>query len=55
VATDLYRVGRATTTELIEAEADLLNARLAQLSARIGLRIADVRLEHAIGRDVRTR
>lgn len=52
VATDLYRVGRATTTELIEAELDLLNARLAELNAHIGLRIAEVRLSHAVGRDV---
>jgi len=51
VATDLYRVGRATTTELIEAESDLLNARLAQLSAHVGLRAAEQRLRYAIGRD----
>ncbi len=52
VATDLYRVGRATTTELIDAESDLLQARLGVLSANIGLRISEVRLRHAVGRDV---
>ena len=53
VATDLYRVGRATTTELIDAESDLLQARLGQLNARIDLKVADVKLRHAIGQDVR--
>jgi outer membrane protein TolC len=51
VATDLYQVGRSTTTELIEAEADLLNARLAELSAHVGLRAAEERLRFALGRD----
>ncbi len=53
VATDLYRVGRATTTELIDAESDLLQARLGQLNARIDLKVANVKLRHAIGQDVR--
>ncbi|HYO97395.1 MAG TPA: TolC family protein, partial [Polyangiaceae bacterium] len=52
VATDLYRVGRATTTEVIAAETDLLTARLNELNARIEARIADVRLKHAVGRDI---
>ncbi|MBE7486348.1 MAG: TolC family protein [Polyangiaceae bacterium] len=52
VAVDLYRVGKATTTEVIEAETDLLAARLSEINARIELRIADVRLRHAVGRDV---
>jgi len=51
VATDLYRVGRATTTELIEAESDLLNARLSELSAHVNLRAAEQRLRYAVGRD----
>jgi outer membrane protein TolC len=45
-------VGRATTTELIEAESDLLNARLGELDAHVGLRVAEVRLHHAAGLDV---
>ncbi len=52
VATDLYRVGRATTTELIEAESDLFAARLGELNANIGLHIAEARLWHAAGRDI---
>jgi outer membrane protein len=55
VATDLYQVGRATTTELIEAEADLLNAKLTELNAHVGLRVAEERLKHATGRDVTAR
>lgn len=52
VMTDLYQVGRATTTDLIEAEADLLQARLGHANARIDARSAAVRLTHATGRDV---
>lgn len=52
VATDLYQVGRATTTEVIDAEADLFAARLGQLNAKIGLRIAESQLKHAVGRDI---
>lgn len=52
VATDLYRVGRATTTELIDAESDLLSARLKALNARIDLKVADTQLRHAVGSDV---
>jgi len=53
VATDLYRVGRATTTELIDAESDLLQARLSELNARIDVKVANAKLRHAVGRDVR--
>jgi len=51
VASDLYRYGKATTTQVIDAEADLLSARLSELDARIERRIAEVRLRHAAGRD----
>src|SRR5690606_34418288 len=51
VASDLYRSGKATTTQVIDAEADLLAARLTELDARIKRRIAEVRLRHATGRD----
>jgi outer membrane protein TolC len=51
VATDLYRFGKATTTEVIEAETDFLRARLNELDARVSLHIAHVRLVHALGRD----
>jgi len=52
VAVDLYRVGKATTTEVIESETDLLGARLSEVNARLELRINEVRLRHAVGRDV---
>lgn len=52
VAVDLYRVGKSTTTEVIEAESDLLGSRLSEVNARIELRIAEVRLRHATGRDI---
>lgn len=52
VAVDLYRVGKTTTTELIDAETDLLSARLNEINARIELRISEVRLRHAVGRDI---
>lgn len=52
VATDLFRVGQSTTTELIQAESELLNARLQYIDAHIAHRIGDVRLWHATGQDV---
>lgn len=52
VASDLYQVGRSTTTELIEAQAELFRARLSALDARIQERLSRARLQHAAGRDV---
>jgi outer membrane protein TolC len=52
VTTDLFRAGRATTTDLIEAESELLAARLTATDARIDLNIAMLRLHHASGADV---
>lgn len=54
VATDLYRVGRATTTDLMEAESELVAASLKEVDAFLDFRIASVRLQHATGRDVST-
>jgi outer membrane protein len=53
VAVDLYQLGRTTTSGVIDAEADLLGARLAELNARIEIHILDVRLRHAAGLDVK--
>ncbi len=53
VARELFVNGRATSTTLTDAEADLTRARLEQLNARIEARAARVRLEHALGRDAR--
>jgi outer membrane protein len=52
VATDLYRVGRATTTDLMSAESDLVAASLKEVDAMLDFRIASVRLRHATGQDV---
>jgi|HubBroStandDraft_1064217.scaffolds.fasta_scaffold26302_2 outer membrane protein TolC len=49
---DLFRLGKGTSVELADAEADLFRARLAAISARIDQRIASVRIDHATGRDV---
>lgn len=50
----LYRAGRATSVELLDAETELTRARLDALNARIEARAARVRLDYALGR-VRSR
>jgi outer membrane protein TolC len=57
-AEESYRVrravfldGRATSTELTDAETELTRARLDAIDARIEARTASVRLTHALGRD----
>ncbi len=52
VRQDLFRNGRATVVEVIEAETDLTRARLEAINAHIDARVARVRLEHATGRDL---
>jgi outer membrane protein TolC len=47
----LFQQGRATAVEVTDAETDLTRARLDAVNARIDLRIANVRLAHALGRD----
>lgn len=54
VARELFNAGRATSTTLTDAETDLTRARLEVLNARVDARVARVRLEHALGRDVRS-
>jgi outer membrane protein TolC len=49
----LFLNGRATSVELTDAETDLTRSRLDALNARVDLRIARARLEHATGRDAR--
>ena len=51
VRRELYRVGKATSVELTDAESNLFRARLVVVSARIDQRIARVRIDHAAGRD----
>jgi outer membrane protein TolC len=54
VAAEAFRLGQVTATFLVDAESDLLNARLALLDGRIDLATAMIRLEHALGRDAPT-
>jgi outer membrane protein TolC len=52
VAKELFDNGRATSSELTDAETDLTRARLDLLNARVNARVSRVQLEHALGRDV---
>lgn len=51
----LYKVGKATTTELIDAEADLVSSHLRLINAQLDVRVAETKLAHATGRDVAIR
>lgn len=53
VAHELFNAGRGTSTTLTDAETDLTRARLDALNAQVDARIARVRLDHVLGRDVR--
>ena len=53
VTSDRFRVGRATTTDMVTAETDLLGAKQSQINARIDSAIAGLRLQHALGRNAR--
>jgi outer membrane protein TolC len=50
VAVQLYQAGEATTTDIIDAESERVNARLLDINARIDLRVANAKLLHATGR-----
>jgi outer membrane protein len=52
VARELFNNGRGTSTTLTDAERDLFTARIDALTAAVNARIARVRLEHAVGRDL---
>jgi outer membrane protein TolC len=51
VARDLYQVGRATTTDLIQAESELAAASVKEIDAALNYRVAQLKLNHAVGRD----
>ena len=53
VARELFNNGRGTSTTLTDAETDLTRARLDLLNAKADARIARIRLDHALGRDVK--
>jgi outer membrane protein TolC len=52
VQQELFNNGRGTSATLTDAEGDLTRARLTQLNARANARIARIRLDHALGRDI---
>jgi outer membrane protein TolC len=49
----MFRAGKATTTDLLDAESETTRARLRRIDARVGLLAAQTRLTHATGRDVK--
>jgi outer membrane protein TolC len=51
VRTDLFQVGRATASDIIDSESELLTAKLAITQARIDLSIAAEKLAYAVGPD----
>jgi outer membrane protein TolC len=53
VRVELFRAGRATSVDVVDAETEVTQARLRQIDARVGLLVAKMRLEHATGRDVK--
>ena len=53
VRSELFRAGRATSVDLVDAETEVTRARLKQIDARVGLLVAQMRLEHSTGRDVK--
>ena len=53
VARELFINGRTTGTALIDAEVVLAQTRFDQVNARVDARVARVRFDHAVGRDVK--
>lgn len=53
VARELFVNGRTTGTALIDAEIALAQTRFDEVNARVDARVARVRFEHAVGRDVK--
>lgn len=51
VRKELYDLGRSNLVEVIDAETDLLNARLELIKARINLRVGKAQLLYALGRE----
>lgn len=51
VTRKLFAFGKATGTQLVDAETDLTSSRLRKLAAHVNLIAAQIRLEHAVGRD----
>lgn len=54
VRRELYVQGKATNVEMLDSEAEVTRARLRKLDAQIGLIVAQIKYDHAIGNDVGT-
>jgi outer membrane protein TolC len=54
VRRELFRNGKATSVDLIDAQTAVTRARLQRINAHVGLLVARTRLEHATGRDTPT-
>ncbi len=52
VRRELFRMGRAKSVELQDAEVAMFRAELESVNARANLKIAEAQLRHAAGRDV---
>ncbi len=52
VQTELLRAGRATSVTIVDAEREVTQARMGRVSAHVGVLVAKIKLEHAVGRDV---
>lgn len=50
VAVDLFQVGEATTTDILDAEYEQVSTTLNAINTKIDLRIAHLKLEYATGR-----
>jgi outer membrane protein len=54
VARELFNAGRGTSTTLIDAEQALAQTRFEHLNAKVDARLARIRLDHAVARDVKS-
>jgi len=52
VQTELLRAGRATSVTIVDSEREVTQARMNRVSAHVGLLVAKIKLEHAVGRDI---
>jgi outer membrane protein TolC len=52
VRRDVFLAGRATSTDLIDAETELTRARLGRVNAHVDVLVAEAKLGYAIGADV---
>ena len=48
----LFENGRATSLDVLQAEDALVSARMSLVDAYVDVRVAKVRLDHAVGRDI---